>query len=169
MCLLQGLPNDCGMPPIDFAGLNALFQSFYAMEPGCHSNTDPVAACTVGGPDFNGGTTDVDYCLWAESHPLAGPPPTFGWLSAGYVGIDALMENLAAIDMPTLVLSSPIDPVVIPESHVAVCEALDDCTYAPFISDPDAGLYYFHNLLAETDRATTIGVVREYLEGLLSE
>jgi pimeloyl-ACP methyl ester carboxylesterase len=169
MCLLQGLPNDCGMPAIDFAGLSALFQSFYTMEPGCQTVPDPEAACTVDGPDFNGGTTDVEYCLWAESHPLAGPPPTFGWISAGYNGIDALMESLAVLEMPTLVLSSPIDPVVLPESHVTVCDALENCTYVPFTSDPDAGLYYFHHLLASSDKATPIAVVREYLEGLFTD
>jgi pimeloyl-ACP methyl ester carboxylesterase len=167
MCLLQGMPNDCGMPPIDFAGLNALFQSFYTMAPGCHTMPDPVSVCSPDSPEFYGGTTDFEYCLYSESHPLAGPDPTFGWISASFAGIDDLMENLSRIEAPTAVFSSPIDMVVPPESHVTVCDALSDCTYVPFISDPDAGNYYLHHLLASSDKATTVGAVQAYLETLL--
>lgn len=167
MCLLQGLPNDCGMPPIDFVGLNALFQSFYTMAPGCQTMPDPVSVCSPDSPEFNGCTTDFEYCVYFESHPLAGPNPTFGWLSAGFEGIDNLMENLSGIKVPAAVLSSPIDPDVTPESHVTVCDALPDCTYIPFISDPDAGVYYLHQLLASSDKATTVGAVQAYLEAFL--
>ncbi len=97
MCLLQGLPNDCGLPPIDFAGLSALFQSFYLMPPGCHTMPDAKAACTFPGPDFNGTTTDYDFCVWSESHPPAGPNATFGWLAASYDGIDDMIAGLAAV------------------------------------------------------------------------
>jgi alpha-beta hydrolase superfamily lysophospholipase len=163
MCLLQGQPNNCGLPPIDFAGLNALFQSLYMMPQGCSEMPDAEAICTVGGPEFQGTTSDFDFCVWSESHPLAGPQATFGWLSASYQGIDDMTTALSAIDMPTLVLTSPIDPIVIPETHTAVCGALPNCTLVPFISNPDEGLYYFHQLLAETDHASVIAAVRQFL------
>ena len=67
--------------------------------------------------------------------------------------------------MPTLVLTSPIDPLVTPESHVAVCEALPNCTLVPFPPNPDEGIYFFHQLLGETHRAEVISVIRQFLAG----
>jgi pimeloyl-ACP methyl ester carboxylesterase len=163
MCLLQGLPNDCGLPPIDFAGLSTLFQSLYLMPPGCHSMPDAEAACTFPGPDFNGTTTDYDFCVWTESHALANPNATFGWLAASYRGIDDMLDELQAVTVPTLVLSSPIDPIVVPEAHVEICNALSDCTYVPFPPNPDEGVYFFHSLLVETRNEDVIAVIRQFL------
>ena len=165
-CLLAGQPNDCGMPPIDFAALKGAFEHLYTLEEGCQTGRDPIPACTFGGEDFSGMTTDYDYCVWSESHPLAGVSPTVGWIAAMYDGIAGLSPD---IDIPALLLVTPIDPLVPPTSQIGMCNAMPDCTLALFASNPDENVYFFHQLLLETRRAEVIGAIRTFLDTQLSE
>ena len=101
------------------------------------------------------------------SHELAGPDMTFGWLHASFKAIDELNkpENLDSIrDIPTLILSTPIDPIVDPASHHAICGELNGCDeVVEFESNFATGPVYFHELLVEVDRASVIAEIRAFL------
>lgn len=162
-CLFQGLPNDCGAPPIDFSGLHATFDYLYTLEDGCQVGRDPIPACTFGGSDFAGTTTDFDYCIWSESHPLAGVSPTMGWVKAMYAGIAQLSP---AINVPTLILATPIDPIATYQSQVDMCSAMPDCTLAVFPPVPDQNIYFFHQMLLEQRRSEVISAIRNFINTL---
>ncbi len=159
-CLLQGLPNDCGAPAIDFAGLRNAFEYLYTLDDGCQTGRDPIAACTFGGPDFAGTTTDFDYCVWSESHSLAGVSPTMGWVAAMYDGIAQLTPDM---DVPTLILATPIDPIATYQSQVDMCTAMPDCTLAVFPPVPEQNIYFFHQMLLEQQRSDVIRVIRDFI------
>jgi alpha-beta hydrolase superfamily lysophospholipase len=136
---------------------------------GCHTVRTPEYSCTFPGPGFNGTMSNFEYCMWTENNPLAGPAQTFGWLYETFVAIDAMNAKIATIaDIPTLVLSSPIDPIVSAPAHGAFCSAMSDCTLVELQSNFETGPVYFHELLAETDRASAVTAIRSFLEERLS-
>ncbi len=123
-------------------------------------------------PNFNGTTSDYDYCFWMQSNQMAGPDMTFGWLHASFQATDEVFkpQNLDKIrGIPNLILSSPIDPIVTPASHHAMAQELSSCNpgecdnIVEFQSNPAEGLFYFHELLAERDRASVITAIRTFL------
>jgi alpha-beta hydrolase superfamily lysophospholipase len=157
-------------PGCDQLGLdwNAMYAAWGFLQSdasiGCHDTRTPEYSCTFPGEGFNGTTSDFDYCMWYQSHPLAGPNQTFGWLNATFLAIDAMNADIDAIrDIPTLLLSSPIDPIVRASAHGEFCAQMNDCTMIEFQSNWETGPIYFHELLAETDRARAVTEIRSFL------
>lgn len=148
-CLFMGLPNDCGAPPIDFAGLNAVLQILPQLPEGCQ--TKPPACDTLV-PSL---TTDDAYCSYAEGHPLHAPESTFGWLNQAMIAQGELYGG-AAIDMPTLILSNTNDNVVDASKHVCAAPFGADCELVTYT---DRG----HELLTGLERADAIGEIRAFL------
>jgi alpha-beta hydrolase superfamily lysophospholipase len=56
-------------------------------------------------------TTDDALCEFINDHPMSGPSPTMGWLSAAFAGQDAFNAG-PEIDAPTLILANPNDTIV---------------------------------------------------------
>ena len=130
---------------------------------GCVDFKNPQQECTYPGDGFYGTTSDYDYCLYVQGHPYkSGALPTFGWIAASFSAFAAVQAEMAAIvNMPTLMLSNPIDPVVPPAEQVTLCSALSDCTLAQF--PPTATEIYFHDMLTEVGRANVIDAIRNWL------
>lgn len=146
-CLFYGYPNDCGLGPIDFAGLQGALQYLRAQPEGCA--TKP-AACPA--PEL---TTDEDYCWYAESHALHGPEATFGWLNQSFTAQGTLYGG-PTIDMPTLILTNTNDTIVDPSKHVCAAPFGADCQVESYT---DRG----HELLTGVERADAIGVIRAFI------
>jgi alpha-beta hydrolase superfamily lysophospholipase len=126
----------------------------------------PEYSCTFPGEGFAGTSRDYDYCFWTESHPLAGPYYTFGWLHQSFIAMEELFmpENLDMVrDIPTLLLTTDVDPIVDPASHHSFCDELNNCELVHFESNFETGPAYFHELFAEVDRASVLDEVRDFL------
>jgi len=147
-CLLYGYPNECGLPPIDFAGLQGALQYLQGQPEGC--DTRP-AACPF--PEL---TTSDASCWYAEDHPLHGPEATFGWLNQAFIAQGELYAG-AAIDIPTLILSNTNDTIVDPSKHVCAAPFGSDCALATYTD-------YGHELLTSADRAEPLGVIRAFIK-----
>lgn len=164
----------CNMIPVDWQAMDeawALLNSDFATTCEKFPRQEPEDSCTFPGDYFNGTTSDYAYCHYTQSHTLSGPYMTFGWLFASYLAIDELFEtaNLDMIrDIPTLVLSSPIDPISVASSHGKFCSEMEDCELVNFESNFETGPIYFHEILVETDRASVIAEIRDYLESRFS-
>lgn len=50
-----------------------------------------------------------------------------------------------------------------PASHSAFCSQLADCTLVQFPSNFTTGPIYFHELLAETNRASVIETIQSFI------
>jgi alpha-beta hydrolase superfamily lysophospholipase len=125
---------------------------------------NPEYVCTVTSEGFWGTTSDYDYCTWTDEHPLSGPNQTFGWISQTFLAIDALNANMDIIrNFPTLVLSAVNDPIVTESAHDLFCEQMSNCTMVKFESNWETGPLYFHELLAEADRAAAVSAIRNFL------
>jgi hypothetical protein len=137
---------------------------------GCKVSPDvesSKAGCAFGTPAFSGLTTDKAYCEWYSAHPLRGPQQTFGWLKASYDAIAAAKAEAAKLTMPVKVLVSPIDPIAVPSAMTSFCGSVATCTASVYAPNPSAGLFYFHELLAETNRAVPIQDVQDFIASQL--
>lgn len=176
MCMSNAFCRDCFSNPTQ-AGCDQLgidWNSFYAAwgflsseeSIGCQNARTPESSCTFPGDGFNGTTSNYDYCYWTENNPLAGPSMTFGWLWQSFAAIDAL--NLPAEldkirDIPAIVLSTPIDPIVTASTHRDFCNQMSNCQLVEFASNFQTGPVYFHELFAETNRAAVLETVSTFI------
>jgi alpha-beta hydrolase superfamily lysophospholipase len=147
-CLLLGYPNECGLPAIDFAGLNGALQYLRSLPPGCPARTPSCPDPSLG--------TDEAYCNYTEHSPLWGPDATIGWLNQGFEAQAAFAAG-PAITVPTLILSDPTDQVVDASKHACVPPFVGDCSVEQFPG-------YGHELLATGQRADAIAKIRDYLK-----
>jgi hypothetical protein len=146
-CLLYGLPNNCGLPAIDFSALNGALQYLKTLPDGC-----PDKPMTCPDPTL---TTDDAYCAYTASNPLHGPEATFGWLLQSYLAQGTFAAG-APVTVPTLILSDPKDQVVDATKHT--CSMFTgDCTVTQY---PDYG----HELFATSDRKDPISRVRAFIK-----
>jgi len=170
-CFADPAQPGCDQIPVDWAALGKAWGFFTsAASVGCKNAHTPIPSCTFPGPDFMGTTSNYEYCVWADGHPLVGPNPTFGWLQESFTAIDAMNQasELAKIkSLPTLILSSPIDPIATASTHGAFCKQLGVCTLVEFPSSFQTGPVYFHELFTETSRASVIAKVRGFLKAQL--
>lgn len=170
-CFADPTLPGCSELPLDWSALHSAWAFLNSPDSiGCQKIRTPEATCTFPGEHFGGTTSNYDYCFWTESHELSGPLATFGWLWQTYLAIDKMnvAENFDVIrNIPTMVLSSVTDPIVDASSHGAFCNQMSNCQLVEFHSDFENGPIYFHELLAETDRASVINNVRAFFESQL--
>jgi pimeloyl-ACP methyl ester carboxylesterase len=151
-CLLYGYPNDCGLPPIDFAGLQSALGYLQAQPEGCRIDPSAIDGCPYADLGM-----DEKYCRYVFGHRLHAPDFTFGWLNQAFRAQAELYQGVA-IDLPTLILSDPNDQVVDASTHVCAppISASESCSVATYAD-------FGHELLAASKRAKPIGEVREVL------
>jgi alpha-beta hydrolase superfamily lysophospholipase len=146
-CLLYGLPNDCGLPAIDFAGLYGALTYLQSLPDGCPPRQPSCPDPALG--------TDEAYCNYTEHSPLWTPDPTFGWLNQGFLAQAAFAAG-SAINVPTLILSDPNDHVVDASKHVCAAPFAGECNVVQFPN-------YGHELFATGERANAIAQARQFL------
>lgn len=151
-CLIYGYPNDCGMPPIDFAGLRSALEYLKRQPEGCPIDPSDIAGCPYADLGM-----DKQYCRYVFGHRLHTPDFTFGWLNRAFAAQAELYAG-KSIALPTLILSDPNDQVVDASTHVC----------APPISDSGSCFVttytdFGHELLAASKRAKPIADIREVL------
>ncbi|MCU0664899.1 MAG: lysophospholipase [Myxococcota bacterium] len=166
-CFSNPTQAGCDQLGIDWSSFHAAWAFLSSNQSiGCQNARTPEYSCRFPGEGFNGTTSNYDYCYWTENNPLAGPSMTFGWLWQSFAAIDAMntpTELDKIRDIPTLVLSSPIDPIVNASAHGNFCNSLSNCQLVKFTSNFQTGPVYFHELFAETNRAAVLETVSTFI------
>lgn len=138
--------DGCGVPEVQ--GLQQAFAYLQSIgDDGC-----PLPNFQCPAPFL---TTDPDACEYSQTHPLAGPEATFGWLDAAFTAIDEL-QSADPIQAPTLILSNPDDVIVDPTAHT--CDAFAGaCTVMEF---PGQG----HELYTGLQNAQAIEATQDFID-----
>lgn len=162
-CVLYGYPNNCGLPAIDFAGLNGLFQYLQylnAYAPGCQPD-DVTAASFDPCPDPVL-TTDEGYCDYYYHNPKRAPASTFGWLFSSFMSQMYYAQTPVNVNVPVLLMTNGNDGIVDSSAHVCAGPIAGDCEVATF---PGFG----HELLSSADRREPIAKIREFISAHIGE
>jgi alpha-beta hydrolase superfamily lysophospholipase len=151
-CLLMGLPNDCGAPAIDFAGLKGAYDYLMTQGDGC---ADRSMTC----PD-QGLVTDDAYCAYTAASPLHGPQSTVGWVFES-IKAGAQFQAGPPVAVPTLILSNTNDVVV--DASLHTCSKFSGrCNVVQYT---DRG----HEMLAGAERAEPIAQIRTFIKSILKK
>ncbi len=160
-CLLVGLPINCGLDKIDFAGLNGALQYLRSLPDGCPKRDytwDPEL------------TDDEAYGTWVQGHRLHGRESTFGWLFQSFQAQHAFAAD-NKINTPTLILVDRHDKVIDakkaiqefnPDGSDALCNSIFDPVTCEVRLFDD--ISQTHELFIRVERSAPIAAVRSFLE-----